>query len=56
MPNHYLVFFCDKLHRNLTCSEGVALEALKVFEEGKINDIKIRNKIKWLEKGHATNK
>jgi hypothetical protein len=33
-----------------------ALEALKVFEEGKINDIKIRNKIKWLEKGHATNK
>jgi hypothetical protein len=32
------------------------LEALKVFEEGNINDIKIRNKMKWLENGHATNK
>jgi hypothetical protein len=56
MFNHYLVFFCYKLHKNLTCLEGVALEALKVFEEGKINDIKIRNKINWLEEGHATNK
>ncbi len=32
------------------------LKALKVIEEEKINYIKIRNKIKWLEKGHATNK
>jgi hypothetical protein len=25
MSNYYLVFFCYKLHRNLTCSKGVDL-------------------------------
>jgi hypothetical protein len=33
-----------------------ALEASNVFEEGMINDIRIRNRIKWLENGNATSK
>ncbi len=33
-----------------------ALEASKVFEEGMINDIRIRSRIKWLEKWNATSK
>jgi hypothetical protein len=33
-----------------------ALEASKVFEEGMINDIRLRSRIKWLEKWYAATK
>jgi hypothetical protein len=33
-----------------------ALEASKVFEERMINDIRIRSRIKWLEKWSAATK
>jgi hypothetical protein len=32
--------------------EEATLKGLKVFEEGKIDDTKIRSRIKWLKKGH----
>jgi hypothetical protein len=33
-----------------------ALEASKVFEQGMINDIRLRSRIKWLEKWYAVTK
>lgn len=33
--------------------EEATLKGLKVFEKGKIDDIRIRSRIKWLKKGHV---
>ncbi len=33
--------------------EEATLKGLKVFEEGKIDDIRIGSRIKWFKKGHV---